>query len=189
MYDLVYVAHPFGGEHNGYDFYASVWDVTTSMQGTQVGEVQGRPDQGSWVNFKWPKILQDNHKYIIAVFAMHTPMCVVGDINNGSAGPGNGQWIFPVPAPGDAGPGSGFPAMGPAPVTQGYGGGMSTGVITAAIVKASEMGDNPPGDGSYYMYRFSSNPAPHRAASCMYFPGSMGSATLLPACGAGTCHP
>jgi hypothetical protein len=189
MYDLVYVAHGNGAEHVGYNFYATVVDVTNGMTGPTVGEVQGQPDTGRWVSFTWPKILQDNHKYIIAMFADKGMTCTPGAISNGMTGGGGGQWMFPVPAPGTIAVGTGFPKPGPAPVTDGKGGGTSTGVITAAIVKASEMG-NATMDGSYYMYRFSSAPAPTRTASCMYFPNSMGTTKLLPACGAGTmCAP
>jgi hypothetical protein len=108
----------------------------------------------------------------------------------GNIGTAGGQWVFPIPAPGSAAIGSGFPMPGTAPVTQGQGGGMSTGVITDAIVKASEMGAANP-DGTYYLYRFSSAPAPRRIASCSYFPGSMAGVQLLPACGgsARVCHP
>jgi hypothetical protein len=191
MYDFVYVANGNGAEHVGYNFYGTVIDVTNGTTGTPVGAVQGSPDPAArWVQFTWPKILQDGHKYIMAMFADKAMTCTPGAITNGQTGGGGGQWIFPIPAPGTIAIGTGFPKAGPAPVTDGKGGGMSTGVITAAIVKASETGDANP-DGTYYMYRFSSAPAPTRQPSCMYFPNSMGTATLLPACGSAgrTCHP
>jgi hypothetical protein len=189
MYDLVYVAHGNGGEHVGYNFYGVVVDVTNSMTGQLVGQVQGQLDTGRWNSFTWPKILQDGHKYVMGMFADKAMTCTPGAISNGMTGGGGGQWLFPIPAPGTIAVGTGFPKAGPAPVTDGKGGGVSTGVITAAIVKASEMGDPNP-DGSYYMYRFSSAPAPNREASCMYFPNSMGTAKLLPPCGGGSmCHP
>jgi hypothetical protein len=186
MYDFVFVAHPFGAEHIGYNFYATVFDVTSGMPGTRVGEVQGSLDPpANWENFTWPKILQVGHKYIMAMFADKAMTCTPANIH--TAG---GQWVFPIPAPGDVAIGSGFPMPGTAPVTQGQGGGMSTGVITDAIVTASEKGAVNP-DGTYYLYRFSSAPAPQRIASCMYFPNSMASVQLLPACGgtARMCHP
>jgi hypothetical protein len=193
MYDFVYVAHPYGSEHIGFNFYASVWDVTSGMPGTQVGQVQGSLDPpANWENFRWPKILQVGHKYIMAMFADKAATCTPGAITNQMTGGGGGQWIFPIPAPGDQAVGSGFPMAGAAPVTQGQGGGTSTGVITDAIVKASETGAAG-ADGTYYLYRFSSAPAPKRIASCMYFPGSTGvpPSQLLPPCGgaARTCHP
>jgi hypothetical protein len=192
MYDFVYVAHPYGGEHIGYNFYATVWDVT-QMPGTMVGPVQGSLDPAAnWENFRWPKILQVGHKYIMAMFADKASTCTPGATMNGQTGGGGGQWVFPVPAPGSLAIGSGFPTPGAAPVTQGQGGGMSTGVITDAVVKASEMGAANP-DGTYYLYRFSSNPPPKRTDSCMYFPNNMGvpASQLLPACGgtARMCHP
>jgi hypothetical protein len=186
VYDLVFVAHPFGVEHIGYNFYATVFDVTSGMPGTRVGEIQGSLDPpANWENFTWPQILQAGHKYIMAMFADMAMTCTPANIN--TAG---GQWVFPIPAPGDVAIGSGFPVPGAAPVTQGQGGGTSTGVITDAIVKASELGAANP-DGTYYMYRYSAAPAPQRIPSCMYFPNSMGSVSLLPPCGgtARTCHP
>jgi hypothetical protein len=185
MYDFVYVANGNGAEHQGFTFYAVVIDVTTSTTGTLVGPVQGMVDHGRWVSFTWHKILQDNHKYIMAMYApaMGGGPCVTGAITNGMTGGGGGQFIFPVPAPGTIAVGTGFPKAGAAPATNGIGGGTSTGVITADIVKASEMGTMKT-DGSYYMYRFSSNPAPTREPSCMYFPNAMGTTQLQPPCDA-----
>jgi len=186
MYDFVFVAHPYGAEHIGYNFYATVFDITNGMPGTRVGDVQGALDPAmNWTSFRWPKILQVGHKYVMAMFADKGMTCTPGAIN--TAG---GQWVFPVPAPGSVAIGSGFPMPGAAPVTQGQGGGMSTGVITDAIVKASEMNAMNP-DGSYYLYRFSSGPAPKRIPSCSYFPNSMAGVMLLPPCGGAgrTCHP
>jgi hypothetical protein len=186
MYDLVFVAHPFGSEHIGYNFYGTVFDITSGMPGNRVGDVQGTLDpMANWVSFRWPQILQVGHKYFMAMFADKAMTCTPANIM--TAG---GQWVFPIPAPGDVAIGSGFPMAGTAPVTQMQGGGMSTGVITDAIVKASEMGAMNP-DGTYYLYRFSSYPPPKRIASCTYFPNSMGTAQLLPACGgtARMCHP
>jgi hypothetical protein len=182
MYDFVFVAHPYGAEHEGYTFYGVVRDVTSGAPGVIVGNVQGALDPAAnWTQFTWPKILQTGHKYIMAMFADKGMTCTPANI--GTAG---GQWVFPVPAPGDVAIGSGMPMPGAAPMTQGKGGGTSTGVITDAIVMASEMGETPPDKtpaGTYYMYRFSSGPAPKRIPSCMYFPNSMGTAMLLPACG------